>query len=205
MHIELIDLLRCPKDHEETWLVAALTAVQDRFVIKAKLGCPVCGVSYSIPNGVADLRIQPGDHSPSHTTTDSDDAVRIAALLNLTRPGAVAVLEGDHAAVAQNVSDMTESRIIAINPAAGVEDSETVAAVLCDARIPLASDSVIGVVCESASIIQDVPRVLRNGGRALLPAAAVIPAGLTEITRDDRNVLVESVGTIVELLHSHSL
>ena len=112
MHIELIDLLRCPKDHEETWLVAALTAVQDRFVIKAKLGCPVCGVSYSISNGIADLRIQAGDHSPSHTTTDSDDAVRIAALLNLTRPGAVAVLEGDHAAVAQNVSDMTESRII---------------------------------------------------------------------------------------------
>jgi hypothetical protein len=94
---------------------------------------------------------------------------------------------------------MTESRIIAINPSTTVEDSETVAVVLCDAKIPLASDSVIGVVCESPTIVQDLPRVLRNGGRALLPAESVIPAGLVEVTRDDRNVLAESVGEIVEL------
>ena len=199
MHIELIDLLRCPKDHEETWLVASLSAVQDRFVIKAKLGCPICGASYTISNGVADLRIQPGHHSSPHAAIESDDAVRIAALLNLTRPGAIAVLEGDHARLAQTVSDMTESRIIAINPSTTVEDSETVAVVLCDAKIPLASDSVIGVVCESPTIVQDLPRVLRNGGRALLPAESVIPAGLVEVTRDDRNVLAESVGEIVEL------
>lgn len=199
MHIELIDLLRCPKDHEETWLVAALTAIQDRFVIKAKLGCPVCGASYSISHGIADLRVQPGDHSPKHAGANSDEAVRIAALLNLTRPGSVAVLEGDYAAFAQTVSDMTESRIIAINPNTPVEDSETVATVLCDAKIPLGTDTVIGVVCETSSVVQDLPRVLRNGGRALLPADAVIPAGLKEITRDDRNVLAESVGEIVEL------
>ncbi len=199
MHIELIDLLRCPKDHEETWLVAALSAVQDRFVIKAKLGCPVCGASYSISHGIADLRIQPGNHPAPHAPSEPDDPVRIAALLNLTRPGALAVLEGHHSSVAQSLSEMTETRVIAINPNDPVDDSETVATVLCDARIPLASDSVIGVVCESDSIIQDVPRVLRNGGRALLPAEAVIPAGLKEITRDDRNILAESVGAIVEL------
>ena len=199
MHIELIDLLRCPKDHEETWLVAALSAVQDRFVIKAKLGCPICGASYSISNGVVDLRIEPGDHPSPRAALEPDDAVRIAALLNLTHPGAIAVLEGHHAEIAQAVSDMTETRIIAINPSARVEDSETVAVLLCDAKIPLASDSVMGVVCETPTIAQDVPRVLRNGGRALLPADSVIPAGLVEITRDDRNVLAESVGAIVEL------
>src|SRR5690348_11398585 len=123
MHIELIDLLRCPKDHEETWLVAALSAVQDRFVIKAKLGCPVCGASYLISNGIADLRIQPGNHPSPHAPSEPDDPVRIAALLNLTRPGALAVLEGHHSSVAQSVSEMTETRIMAINPNAPVDDS----------------------------------------------------------------------------------
>jgi uncharacterized protein YbaR (Trm112 family) len=199
MHIELIDLLRCPKDHEETWLVAALSAVQDRFVIKGKLGCPVCGASYSISKGVADLQILPGDHSVSHIELNSDEAVRVAALLNLTRPGSVAVLEGDYAGLSQAVSEMTDCKIIAVNPRKPVEDSESVAIVLCDAKIPLASDSVIGAVCASAELIQDVPRILRNGARALLPVDCVIPAGLVEVTRDDRNILAESVGAIVEL------
>ena len=117
MHIELIDLLRCPREHEETWLVAALNAVQDRYVIKAKLGCPVCGATYFIRNGIADLRqeesVTSGDESISSGT---DAAMRIAAFLNLTRPGSLVALEGRYANLARAISEMTECRVIALNP-----------------------------------------------------------------------------------------
>ena len=199
MHIELIDLLRCPRDHEETWLVAALNAVQDRFVLKAKLGCPVCGASYSISKGVADLRTDPLDASTAATDPDHEAALRIAALLNLTVPNSVVILEGAHAAFAQQISDMTECKVIALNPSGPIDDSETVATVLCNARIPFASDTIAGVAFESVELIHDIPRVLRQGGRALLPVNTSIPTGLVEITRDMQNVLAESVGAMVKL------
>jgi hypothetical protein len=49
MHIEFIDLLRCPNPHEETWLVAALHRMDGRLVIDAKLGCPVCSAGVFHP------------------------------------------------------------------------------------------------------------------------------------------------------------
>jgi hypothetical protein len=199
MHIELIDLLRCPREHEETWLVAALSAVQDRFVLKAKLGCPVCGASYSITNGTADLRTDGGDRPSAHIEVEDEEAVRIAGLLNLTTQNSVVVLEAHNAMHAHRVSEMTVCRVIALNPSGAVDDSETVATVLCDARIPLASRSIAGAACESENVIQDAARVLRDAGRALLPVDSTIPSGLTEIARDDRNILAESIGNFVTL------
>ena len=197
MFIELLDLLRCPRDHEETWLVAALNAVQDRFVIKAKLGCPVCGASYSISNGIADLRTQPGDRLMQDVDVETGAEMRIAGLLNLVRPGAVVVLEGKDAAVAQRVADLTETKVVAVNPISEISESETVAMILCDVRLPFASSSVTGAACGSPTLIGDVPRVLINGGRALLPVEAEVPAGLNELMRDDRQILAESVGSFV--------
>ena len=199
MHIELIDLLRCPRDHEETWLVAALNAVQDRFVLEAKLGCPVCGASYSISKGIADLRTDPREAPIANLDSDPEGAVRVAALLNLTVPNAVVLVEGAHASFAQPISDMTECKVIALNPSGPVNDSVTVATVLCDARIPFASGSISGVALENAGLVHDVPRVLRPEGRALLPVTSSIATGLIEITRDGQNILTESVGAIVKL------
>lgn len=199
MHIELIDLLRCPRDHEETWLVATLNAVQDRFVLKAKLGCPVCGASYPIANGIADLRTDRGERATANIDIDPEEAVRIAALLNLTAPNSVVILEAHNAIHAQRISEITECKMIALNPTGAVEDSEAVATVLCDTRIPFASRSIAAAACESEKVIQDVPRIIRDGGRALLPVDSAIPAGLIEIARDERNLLAESIGNIVAL------
>jgi hypothetical protein len=125
--------------------------------------------------------------------------MRIAALLNLTVPNSVVLIEGSQSVHAQQISEMTECRVIALNPSTSIEDSETVATVMCDSRIPFASDTIAGAACESMSMVQDISRVIRPGGRALLPVHAAIPAGLVEIARDDRNVLVESIGEIVTL------
>ena len=55
MFIELIDLLRCTKPHDETWLVAAFNTVSNRFVQEGKLGCPTCSAEYWIRDGVGDF------------------------------------------------------------------------------------------------------------------------------------------------------
>jgi uncharacterized protein YbaR (Trm112 family) len=202
MHIELIDLLRCPRDHDETWMVAAFTRMEGRFVIEGKLGCPVCSSSYSIAGGTADLRIESalaqssGDAIPE----DPDEAMRLAALLNLTRPGALAILEGDSSAHAHEVSELGQCRVIALNPRVPVKDSERVATVLADTRLPFASSSVYGITLSGeTAFANDIERVLQAGGRAVLPGDAELPGGLNELARDDRNVVAELVGPMISL------
>ena len=201
MYIELIDLLRCPRDHEETWMVAAFTRMDGRFVIEGKLGCPVCSASYRISSGIADLRVDSSipAHQENPATANPDRAMRLAALLNLTRPGALAILEGDNAGSAPEVSGIGQCRVIALNPALRVEDSERVATVLADARIPFASSSVYGIAMSDERLSDDTARVLQAGGRAVLPAGANLPGGLNELARDDRNVVAEFVGPMVSL------
>jgi len=200
MHIELIDLLRCPRDHEETWLVAALNAVQDRYVIKAKLGCPVCGENYFIRGGIADLRAGESVIATSESKpADADAAIRIAAFLNLTRPGSLVVLEGNYANLASAISEMTECRVIALNPCTLINDSEHTASVFADSRIPLGTASVDAIALDNDTLIGDVARVLKPSARLVAPATAVLPPGLTEITRDQSTLVAEAIAELVSL------
>lgn len=201
MYIELIDLLRCPRDHEETWMVAAFTKMDGRFVVEGKLGCPVCSASYAISDGIADLRVDSTipARSEDSASRDPDAAMRLAALLNLTRPGALAILEGNSARFAHEVSELGQCRVIALNPASRLEDSERVATVLADTRIPFASSSVYGISVSNDLLSSDLARVLQPGGRAVLPARANLPGGLNELARDDQNVVAEYLGPMVSL------
>lgn len=198
MYIETIDLLRCPRDHEETWLVAAFTGMDGRFVVEGKLGCPICNASYDIIAGMARFS---GEVSDSFAPrVDPEAAIRTAALLNLARPGAIAVLCGDEANVAKDVSEMAECRVIALNPSAHIEDTEKVATVVSIDRIPLASASVDAIALGAcATLASDAARVLRPGGRLTANAEVPLPSGMVEIARDERMVVAESVGPIIPL------
>ena len=201
MHIELIDLLRCPREHEETWLVAAFTTIQDRVVYEGRLGCPVCNASYSIDSGVASFASQ-SRHSAlrgGEAHPDPEAAVRLAAFLNLTKPGSLAVLQDDHAALANLVGELTQCRVIGLDPAVRVEDTEVTAAVRSDSRIPLASGAVDAVALTDSRYLQDAARVIRQGGRVLVPSALPLPAGFTELARDEAYVVAEASGPVVSL------
>ena len=198
MYIETIDLLRCPRDHEETWLVAAFTGMDGRFVVEGKLGCPICNASYDIIDGVACFSGEVSDAFAPRV--DRDAVIRTAALLDLTRPGSVAVLCGEEANAAEDVSELTQCRVIALNPSANIEDTERVATVVCIDRIPLASSSVDAIALgASAALASDAARVLRPGGRLTVSAEMKLPAEFREIARDDRTIVAESVGPIVPL------
>lgn len=200
MYIELIDMLRCPRDHEETWLVAAFTKLSDRYVEEGRLGCPVCNAAYVIRDGAAifgpELR-EAGD--VVETPADPDDAIRLAAFLNLTRPGATAILQGSHAALARTVSEITQSRTIALDPQVKIDDTELIATIRSNQRIPLASNSADAVALSDPSYVDDVSRVLRQGGRLLLPVDVPLPAGVTELARDTQFVVAEAHGPVIPI------
>ncbi len=205
MFIELIDLLRCPRDHEDSWLVAAFTKMDGRFVIEGKLGCPVCSASYSVIDGVAEFG-QPSARHAAGERADANDALRIAAMLNLTKPGSVVVLEGSSSQHAARIVEMTEARVIALNAPGPLPESERVAAVSAGNRIPVAMRTVDGIVIESGAhdSLHEALRVLVPAGRIVAPAGTDLGNDFREIARDDGNVVGETIGQLVTLTRTRA-
>lgn len=201
MFIETIDLLRCPREHEETWLVASFTTLRDRFVIEGTLGCPVCEAVYPVANGIADFSVAPAATAgpADAAVNDPDAALRLAAFLNLLSPGNTAVLEGRNGAHAAELATITQSRVISLNPLAQVDDTELTSTVRATGQIPLASSSLAGVALENAGLAGEAARVLRPGGRLVGPAGMILPPVFSELARDETHVVAESKGPLVGL------
>ena len=124
--------------------MAAFTKLSDRYVEEGRLGCPVCNAAYVIRDGAAifgaELR-EAGD--VVEAPADTDPGIRLAAIQPHTRPGSTAILQGSHAALARTVSEITQTRPIALDPQLTIDDTELVATVTSDQRIPLASSSAL--------------------------------------------------------------
>src|SRR5215211_4533636 len=145
MHIEFIDLLRCPNVHEESWLVAAFYRLDGRVVVQGKLGCPVCGAEYFIQDGVAVFNGVNASLQATAPKESESDGTLIAALLDLSRPGMLVLLAGEWARDAEAVAELTGARIIALNSLARAFGSDDVAQIRARSPIPLAAQSLNGI------------------------------------------------------------
>jgi uncharacterized protein YbaR (Trm112 family) len=203
MHIEFIDLLRCPNLHEDSWLVAAFYRLDGRSVVEGKLGCPVCGAEFLIQDGVAvfdDVRPQVQFASPDERASDG---TLIAALLDLSRPGMLALLAGECARDAEAVSELTGARIVALNSPGRVFGSDGVAQVRARSPIPLAAQSLNAIALDethaTSTMLAEAARLLRPRGRLLLRGDAELSQQFHELARDSNQVVAELVGELVPL------
>lgn len=206
MFIELLDLLRCTNAHEDTWLVASFKSVSNRFVLDGTLGCPTCSAKYSIRLGIADFRTgteSRGDQWLSLTALERQHlATRAGAFLNVTEPGATVVLGGSWASAAQELSLMTEARVLALNPEKGIEESETVGLLRVGTDIPVAPGSVLGVALDSsfpAEILASAVKVVRPGGRVVGPTEIPPPSELLVLAHDESYWVAEKAPEVIKL------
>jgi uncharacterized protein YbaR (Trm112 family) len=205
--IELLDLLRCINAHEDTWLVASFKTVSNRFVIDGTLGCPTCSAKYPITSGVADFAA--GADVPRHkagawgSTLEREElATRAGAFLNVTEPGTTVVLGGTWASASQELSLMSEARVLALNPPSGVEESETVGLLLVGSQIPVAPGSVLGVALDSSfppEIVASAVKAIRPGGRIVGPTEIPPPAELLVLAHDESYWVAEKAPDVIKL------
>jgi len=210
MFIEMIDLLRCVNDHEDSWLVASFRSMTNRIVMEGTLGCPICSAEYGIVNGVADFTL--GEAAPSLDKERAiaahereDHASRAGAYLDATQPGGTIVLGGLWAHAAQDLADMADVRVIAINPPSDVKESERVGLVRVGSRIPLAANSVHGVALDawfSPEIVRAAIRPIKPGGRLVGPASLTHPSEVTVLARDDAYWVAEKPMETVSISRS---
>jgi uncharacterized protein YbaR (Trm112 family) len=190
--IELLDLLRCPKAHEETWLVASFEKVHNRFVESGTLGCPICQAQYPIENGIADFTERGGSPWCAEQRAlaghrREELATRAGAFLDATEPGATVVLGGVWAYAAEQLADLAQVRVVALNPAPEVTETARVGLIRAVADIPLAAGSCLGVAVDAwfnSGIVASATRAVRPGGRIVGPVAIPPPAELSVLAQD---------------------
>lgn len=189
MFIELVDALRCPVPHEESWLVASATRMEARHIVEGTLGCPVCHAEYPVRRGVVDFRRAPSAvGTRSHgAPRDPAEVMRLAAFLGLAGEGGFAVLLDAWGSQASALRELVETPLILVDPPAGVEGEPGVSVLLSDESIPLATGAARGTAIHGDAPFRasEAVRITRGGGRLVGPSSAVLPAGVRELARDD--------------------
>ena len=200
MFIELVDLLRCPRPHEDSPLVAAIYERADRDIVRGVLGCPVCNATYQIRDRVAIFDdaapSRAADVRAAYDESDDDAAMRCAALLNLFDPGGAVVLAGAWARAAHALRDITPVSVLVIDPPVGFPLGSGVSAIRIGDALPIAAGAVRGIALDAGvaapSLVESAARALRPGARLVAPKAAPIPPGITERARDDHHWVGEA-------------
>jgi uncharacterized protein YbaR (Trm112 family) len=193
--IELVDDLRCPRPHEETWLVASAVRMEERDIIEGTLGCPICHAEYPIRDGTVwfdDSRPADVRHA---TDADPTLAMRLAAFLDLSDTQGFALLSGTYGQLVELLRGVVPPHLIALNPMPKVASRNGVSALMIRAGIPLADATCRGIALDAdhASIAQvdEAVRVLQPRGRLVAPALATVPDGVSEIARDQHRWVAE--------------
>jgi len=193
--IELVDVLRCPNPHEETWLVLAAEQMNERDAIEGTLGCPICHAEYRIVGGVA--HFDRGAHrQPRSESHDENEAIRLAALLDLTDARGYAILVGDTGIHAPGLRDHTDVQLLLVNPPPGIAMGGGLSGLTSApaSSLPLAAASARGIALDAAATPQQLDAalgVVSAGGRIVAPIALPVPRGVTELARDDRHWVAE--------------
>ncbi|CAN5250399.1 hypothetical protein BH23GEM2_BH23GEM2_08710 [soil metagenome] len=174
--------------------MAAIERADGRVILDGRLGCHVCGAQFSIAGGVASFSPAP----PAELLAGADggaDPLRIAALLGLESASGVVVLEGGAASAADTLLEMLPVSVLAVNPTQPTPPRERFGAISTAAGIPLRTGVAAGVALVTSASTMDSARVLRVGGRLLAPTGAEVPAGLTQLARDEREWVAVKTGT----------
>lgn len=192
MYSELVDTLRCLNPHEDSWLVAASDVTEGRHIIRGMLGCPICHARYPITDGIADFTggtRRPVELEPDHGDVHDDDALKLAAMLDLGEPSGYVLLLGRWARLAGRLRELSPVTILAVNAPPDVVMGEGVSGVVTGDRIPVAAGSARGAALDGArdALVASTVAALRSGGRIVGDASIPQPDDVAIIARDDRH------------------
>ena len=221
MHIELVDSLRCPHPHEDTWLVASVTRFEGRDIVEGSLGCPVCRRQYAVREGEVDFTVsvapggdalppaaaagtaaRPGETQQAAAFTlvpDEEVFLRARALLALGEPGGIVLLGGAHARNADAFEDEVQVTTLLLNAPAGLRPSGRYpSAMRATDTVPVAGGGLRGAWLDrdtaTPAIMAAAARALRRGGRLVAPVEVMLPAGVRELARDRSEWVAEGEG-----------
>jgi uncharacterized protein YbaR (Trm112 family) len=224
MQRDLLDALRCPAPHDESWLVAMVHRADGPTLLEAELACPLCGAEYHVTRGEAWFSGTPDSVLPEASGNakvgdSATDVERLAAQLGVMGGLAPVLLSGRYAAVATDYAALTGAPVVVIA-------TERLPMTIRDARVsvlhighqvPLGAGTLAAAALDMGSamandaslLLASIARAVRTRGRMLAPISHRLPATLTgtmrELARDDDEWVAEVIAAssgLVELRRS---
>lgn len=190
MFIELTEILRCPRDHAESYMVAAPIVMDGRRIVRGVVGCPECQAEFPIVEGVAyfDAPLAPAGSPSRPPVSPAYDAAALAAFLNLSGPGGYVVLVGAGARfAAELVVAVPGVHVVAVNAPPGVAPGPMLSLLVSRRGLPFKSASVRGVALGAGHAAEpwlaDASRILLPGLRLVVEDERAGPAGIAELAR----------------------
>jgi uncharacterized protein YbaR (Trm112 family) len=189
---DLLDALRCPHDHEESWLVAVVREADGPQLIDAALACPVCGAEFLVRHGVADFGGPPLGSGP-----DTPDAERLAALLGVSGGHRPLLLTGHYARAGAALSAFTTAPQIWLDaPEDANRELPALSCVRGAGRLPMGVDTLAAAAIDarhaSPAMLASIARAVGQGGRMVAPAATPVPETLRVLARDATEWVAET-------------
>jgi uncharacterized protein YbaR (Trm112 family) len=194
MHIELTEMLRCPEEHREEFLVLSTSEMNGRMVWIGLVGCPVCHRNFEIIDGVVDFsEVAAGERqaravrrTPAPDSPVVLDPQSLQALLELTGPGGYIVLLGSAARLAEGLAGLMGGvHFVGINAPPDVEELPVLTLLQTDRVIPLrqamARGVVVGAELARTPWVAEGVRVLLRGRRLVIEDEQAAPAGLKKL------------------------
>jgi uncharacterized protein YbaR (Trm112 family) len=172
MFIELTDHLRCPSPHDESFLVLLPDKMEGRSVRTGRLGCPVCGRTFQLEDGVFDAGGAPAADGSAESSLTPEN---LSVLVGLHGPGGYLALVGPLASFWREIAELNPGvALVAVNPGPGVIDEDGIS-VVRGGMIPIKSRALRGVALGKP--YADNPAWVREGARVVLPGLRVVGEG----------------------------
>jgi len=197
MQRDLLDALRCPGTHEESWLVAMVLEASGSSLLVAELACPVCGAEFRIVNGIAHFAGATPAAPPAWPSEPYTPAMalRLAALLGVAESQLPVALVGRYTAASSALASLVSAPQLLIN-GSPVIPGPGVSCLVVAGRLPLGVESLAAIAVDAthatATFLDSATRALRLGGRLVAPADAPVPAGMRELARDTTEWVAET-------------
>lgn len=201
MFIELTEILRCPADHPESYVVCVPVEMDGRRVVRGGIGCPVCRAEYPIVGGEVffggpDAAVErapareagPPGGAPEEVPPPSYDAAALRSFLDLEGAGGYAVLVGRAAAVGPDIAELVPGvHFFGVNPPEKVGPSALFSVLHSPRALPVKSRSVRAVVLGADFAgepwLAEGVRVLLKGLRLVVEDERASPGGIAELAR----------------------
>jgi uncharacterized protein YbaR (Trm112 family) len=199
MQRDLLDALRCPGIHEESWLVAMVLEARGSTLFAAELACPVCGAEFRIADGIAYIPglapgSMPAPAGPSEPVA-IDLVLRLAALLGVAESELPVALVGRYAMASGALASVVSAPQLLVNSGAAIPAPGVSRLVVAD-RLPLGVETLAAIAVDAEHAtpawLASAARALRLGGRLVAPADVPVPAGMRELARDATEWVAET-------------
>ena len=187
MFLELTEILRCPRAHDESYVICGPVSMDGRDVVRGGLACPVCGAEYPIIDRVAWFA-PPDDVRRVTPAPGALTAEAAATFLHLDGAGGYVLLVGAAGRFGAELGDRLPGvGVAAVNPPRGVMPSAALSVLYSPQALPVKRHScrgaIVGADAAAEPWLSAAAGTVLNGLRVIVEAEAAQPAGVVEIVR----------------------